>query len=69
MGRLALFLLFGSLLTLFVYRIIHGKEETLLLLKRFAYLLVGALAAVGMIFLSSVEEVRKFLYWVGNIFG
>jgi len=68
MFRLALILFFGSLVVLCVYGLVHGKKETLLLLRRFLYLALGLIVLIGLIFLYSVEEVRFGLDWIKNVF-
>lgn len=69
MVRLALIFFLGGLVVLCIYRLMHGKKETLLLLRRFSYLALSFIGLIGLIFLYSVEEVRIGLDFFKSFFN
>ena len=69
MSRLAIILAFAGVLVVLIYWVVHGKRETILLLKRSFYLLVMISIIIMGIFLFSVEEVVSVFHWVRDFFN
>ena len=69
MSRLAIMLALSGILVVLIYWIVHGKQETILLLKRSFYLFTMISIIIMGIFLFSVKEVVSVFHWVRDFFN